>query len=85
MLSMAMPHAFSVGEIKLDIYQHGGLAVWKGGGSARTCQPWEMGSWEAAPWFLRKWSMAVDGEDGEDGERTGGWAMGGRMEGVAGA
>jgi hypothetical protein len=72
MLSVAMPHAFSVAEIKLDIYQHGGLVVWKQSDKGE-CQPWEMRSWEAAPWFLKKWSMAVDGDGGELSRQSSRW------------
>ncbi|KAI9163118.1 hypothetical protein HJFPF1_04716 [Paramyrothecium foliicola] len=77
MLSVAMPHAFNVGELKYDIYQNGGLMVWKRSGDEweadEPCQPWEMRSWEAAPWFLKKWSMAVDGENGELGQQSFSW------------
>jgi hypothetical protein len=78
-LSAAMPEVFNLWEMKLDIYTRGGLTVWrrKGSGSSSErgpgCQPWDKNSWEAAPWFLRKWSMAVDGENGELGRQSQWW------------
>lgn len=74
LLSAAMPSAYDLHELKLDIYVRRGLTVWAhdwrrgpgtGGAGMGGCQPWDMRSWEAAPWFLRKWSVAVDGEGGE--------------------
>ena len=53
MLSAAMPDIFNLWELKLDIYQRGGLSV------RRQSQPWDKSSWVAAPWFLAKWSMIV--------------------------
>ena len=64
MMSAAMPHIFNLWELKLDIYVRGALTCWRyhrGG----ICQPWDMKSWEAAPWFLRKWNMLIDREEGE--------------------
>lgn len=66
MLSAAMPQVFNTWELKLDIYQRGGLVMLKKrlgrDGKTRSCRPWEMSSWVAQPWFLRKWSMVVVGE-----------------------
>lgn len=68
LLSAALPHLFSMWDFKVDIYVHGGLMVWRQDkreptrGSGKLCQPWDMRSWEAAPWFLQKWSLVLDGE-----------------------
>ena len=65
-LSASMPQIFNIWELKLDIYQRGGLVMLKRridkDGRMRSCQPWEKSSWVAQPWFLRKWSMLVVGE-----------------------
>ncbi|KAM5347363.1 hypothetical protein ACJ41O_010368 [Fusarium nematophilum] len=79
MLSAAMPQNFNLWELKIDIYERGGLAIWRQGQSARRAedayQPWEMKSWEAAPWFLRKWAMVVGGEQGEFHKQSLGWQL----------
>lgn len=64
MLSAGLPHLFSLWELKMDIYVHGALVVSPSALQSGTCQPWNWKSWEAAPWFLRKWSMAVNSEQG---------------------
>lgn len=55
---------------------HGGICCWgstgpsmhgRGGGV-----PWDSRSWEAAPWFLRKWEVLTDGRNG-DMWRTSEW------------
>ncbi|KAJ9133854.1 hypothetical protein NKR23_g10464 [Pleurostoma richardsiae] len=78
-LSASMPHVFDIMELKVDIYVRGGLVCWVGGTSG---QPWDMRSWEAAPWFLRKWRLLVDGEDGELWKSSV-WWQGMRNEGSA--
>jgi hypothetical protein len=61
MLSAAMPTVFNIWELKVDIYERGGLGVSKGNGRGwRGNQPWQRESWIAAPWFLRKWSMFLE-------------------------
>ncbi|KAH7313717.1 hypothetical protein B0I35DRAFT_435721 [Stachybotrys elegans] len=60
-LSAAMPFTFNMRELKLDIYQRGGMTC-RGEG-----QPWVKATWEAERWFLRKWRVVVDGEIGEIG------------------
>ncbi|CAH0027712.1 unnamed protein product [Clonostachys rhizophaga] len=61
MLSAAMPTVFNIWELKVDIYERGGLGVSKGNGRGwRANQPWQRESWVAAPWFLRKWSMFLE-------------------------
>jgi hypothetical protein len=65
MMSAAMPHLFNLLEFKGDVYCRGAMAVRSSGtpstgAAADTCQPWDPGNWDVAPWFVRKWSMAVD-------------------------
>jgi hypothetical protein len=69
-LTALMPHTFDHFDFKRDIYVNGGLVCWKTNGSA---QPWDMRSWEAAPWFLSKWKMLVDGESGEIWKQSSWW------------
>ncbi|CAJ2512595.1 Uu.00g007140.m01.CDS01 [Anthostomella pinea] len=60
MLSAAMPHLFDLWEMKLDIYARSALVCWRHWAGV-SCHPWDMASWEVAPWFLRKWRMVVNG------------------------
>jgi hypothetical protein len=49
-------------ELKKDMFQDG-LACWSNNGGGKEGgmgQPWDMRSWEAAEWFVRKWSGLVD-------------------------
>ncbi|KAH7131046.1 hypothetical protein EDB81DRAFT_696223 [Dactylonectria macrodidyma] len=82
MLSAAMPHAFNIHELKVDIYERGGLTIWQKDRATRyrrdernSYQPWEMRSWEAAPWFLTKWCMAIGGEQSEFYRQSIGWQV----------
>ncbi|KAF5586195.1 hypothetical protein FPCIR_8046 [Fusarium pseudocircinatum] len=77
MLSAAMPHAFNNWELKLDIYERGGLKIWrlKGDGGRDTYPPWDMKSWEAAPWFLKKWCMLMGREYDKMNEQSIGWQV----------
>ncbi|KAJ3528235.1 hypothetical protein NM208_g5203 [Fusarium decemcellulare] len=80
MLSAAMPHIFNTWELKLDIYVHGGLTIWREGQSKKrrnstSYQPWDMKSWEASPWFLKKWAMVIGGEDSEFHKQSIGWQV----------
>ena len=36
-------------------------------------QPWDMRSWEAAPWFVKKWKILIDGEEGETRKQSSWW------------
>ncbi|KAI5455971.1 hypothetical protein BGZ63DRAFT_468280 [Mariannaea sp. PMI_226] len=70
MLSVSMPEAFNIWELKNDIYHGDGLMYWQtaksekdGKSSGTNFQPWDMKSWEAAPWFLRKWCMIFGGRE----------------------
>ncbi|KAL6862537.1 hypothetical protein ACO1O0_002771 [Amphichorda felina] len=58
MLSAAMPEIFNLWELKLDIYQNGGLSV-RRHRDGRDSAPWDKTSWVAEPWFLSKWTMIV--------------------------
>lgn len=40
---------------------------------ANQWQPWDKRAWEAAPWFLEKWSMALGGPDGELSQQSRWW------------
>ncbi|KAF5600638.1 hypothetical protein FPANT_2232 [Fusarium pseudoanthophilum] len=77
MLSAAMPHAFNNWELKLDIYERGGLTIWrlKGESMRDTYPPWDMKSWEAAPWFLKKWCMLMGREYDKMNEQSIGWQV----------
>ncbi|KAF4466975.1 hypothetical protein FALBO_6124 [Fusarium albosuccineum] len=80
MLSAAMPHILNTWELKLDIYVHGGLTIWREGQSktrrnSTSYQPWDMKSWEASPWFLKKWAMVIGGEDSEFHKQSIGWQV----------
>lgn len=35
--------------------------------------PWDMRSWEAAPWFIAKWAMLMDGDGGEIARNSAWW------------
>jgi hypothetical protein len=80
MLSAAMPHIFNNWELKLDIYERGGLTIWrlkheKGSGTRDTYPPWDMKSWEAAPWFLKKWCMLMGREYDKLYNQSIGWQV----------
>ncbi|PNP78964.1 hypothetical protein FNYG_07829 [Fusarium nygamai] len=77
MLSAAMPHVFNNWELKLDIYERGGLTIWrlKGENVRDTYPPWDMKSWEAAPWFLKKWCMLMGREYDKMNEQSIGWQV----------
>lgn len=67
-LSAIQPDLFNPLELKKDIVS-GGLICWTSGVNHSRGyikgQPWDMRSWEIAPWFLKKWRMLLDGEDGD--------------------
>ncbi|RBR20859.1 hypothetical protein FVER53590_29253 [Fusarium verticillioides] len=79
MLSAAMPHAFNNWELKLDIYERGGLTIWRLKGERdsgrNTYPPWDMKSWEAAPWFLKKWCVLMGREYDKMNEQSIGWQV----------
>ncbi|GAW16589.1 hypothetical protein ANO14919_060210 [Xylariales sp. No.14919] len=64
LMCTALPRVFSLWEMKLDIYTRNALVCHdhdSSGGSVS--QPWDMRSWQAAPWFLSKWKMVVDTDE----------------------
>ncbi|KPM39717.1 hypothetical protein AK830_g6826 [Neonectria ditissima] len=91
MLSATMPQTFNLWELKFDIYHRGGLVIWQRdrtgqGGKAESpyYQPWDMRSWEAAPWFLQKWCMVVGGKESAFWKQSVWWhgLRGGMVEGM---
>jgi hypothetical protein len=64
LMSAALPHIFSLWEMKLDIYTRDALICRDFNIASRSVsQPWDMRSWQAAPWFLNKWKMVVDTDE----------------------
>jgi hypothetical protein len=71
-LAATRPQLFDIWELKRDMFVDDGLVFWSNmngnaglGTGEGQGQPWDERSWEAAPWFLRKWRMLVDGEEGD--------------------
>ncbi|KAJ3577493.1 hypothetical protein NPX13_g3073 [Xylaria arbuscula] len=64
LMCAALPHIFSLWEMKLDIYTRNALTC-QGRHTSRgsESQSWDMRSWQAAPWFLCKWKMVIDAND----------------------
>jgi Domain of unknown function (DUF3425) len=58
-LASTSPPRFDFWELKGDI--NAGLVCWNpGGGTGEgNVQPWDVRSWKAAPWFLKKWRMLI--------------------------
>ncbi|KAM0198434.1 hypothetical protein ACHAPI_003957 [Fusarium lateritium] len=83
MLSDAMPHVFNSWELKLDVYVRGGLTIWRldssrrgGGANGRdSYPPWDMKSWEAAPWFMKKWCALLGENHDELYNQSIGWQV----------
>jgi Domain of unknown function (DUF3425) len=69
-LASVTPPLIDLRELKADILNDG-LVCW--GGTNRVGQPWDMRTWEAARWFLRKWWMLVGGESEEVREGARWW------------
>lgn len=60
----ALPHIFSLWEMKLDIYTRNALECHsRDTSSGVTLQPWDRRSWQAAPWFISKWKVVVDTDE----------------------
>ncbi|KAI1819268.1 hypothetical protein F4861DRAFT_150727 [Xylaria intraflava] len=61
MMCTALPHLFSLWDMKLDIYTRNAL-VCQGSSSlgGSSCQPWDARNWHATSWFKSKWKMVVD-------------------------
>ncbi|KAJ5593957.1 uncharacterized protein N7459_000165 [Penicillium hispanicum] len=56
MMSFAMPHAFNLWDLKLDVYVRHGLVTRRHGGE---CLPWDQKYWEMKPWFKTKWGVST--------------------------
>ncbi|KAI8944615.1 hypothetical protein F4801DRAFT_585230 [Xylaria longipes] len=64
LMCTALPHIFSLWEMKLDIYTRNALVCHsRDTSSGSVSQPWDMCSWRAAPWFVSKWNMVVDADE----------------------
>lgn len=64
LMCAALPHIFSLWEMKLDIYTRNALVCrGRDTSSGSASQPWDMRRWQAAPWFLCKWKMVIDAND----------------------
>ncbi|KIM96909.1 hypothetical protein OIDMADRAFT_58461 [Oidiodendron maius Zn] len=71
LFSSFTPPLIDVAELKADILNDG-LICWTKSKKG-TGQPWDMRSWEAAEWFLKKWWMLVGGEEDDIQEHTKWW------------
>ncbi|KAK9387830.1 hypothetical protein V1515DRAFT_534592 [Lipomyces mesembrius] len=58
-LAAVTPQLFNLFDLKKDIIEDGLIYDRKDNGSKK---PWDMRSWEAAPWFLNKWRLLIDGD-----------------------
>ncbi|KAI0184901.1 hypothetical protein EV127DRAFT_221725 [Xylaria flabelliformis] len=64
LMCAALPHTFSLWGMKLDIYTRNALVCHgRDTSSGLVSEPWDMRSWQAAPWFVSKWKMAVDADE----------------------
>ncbi|KIM94352.1 hypothetical protein OIDMADRAFT_149434 [Oidiodendron maius Zn] len=72
LLSMTPP-MIDVMEFKSDVFLKNGLFCWRASEKKGSGQPWDMRSWEAEPWFLRKWWMLMGGEDADIWSQTRWW------------
>jgi hypothetical protein len=62
------PSVFNADEFCMDL-QNGGIICWGSHSGERhdasgSGAPWDMRSWEAQPWFLKKWWFVLGGEEG---------------------
>ncbi|KAL3459222.1 hypothetical protein BJX64DRAFT_265242 [Aspergillus heterothallicus] len=68
-LSATVPHLVDMFELKADIVEGGLLCLGTGNEVASrgndSSQPWEVGSWQIAPWFLKKWKLLLDNHGGD--------------------
>jgi hypothetical protein len=64
LMCSAVPHLFSLWDMKLDVYTRNALTCQsRDAESGSAFQPWDKRSWQAAPWFLSKWKMVVDSDE----------------------
>ena len=65
-LSAIMPRSFSIWGLLHDILMHGGLSIWATADDGCSdidlsrYQAWDERRWVAAPWFEKKWKLAVN-------------------------
>ncbi|OCL09275.1 hypothetical protein AOQ84DRAFT_25212 [Glonium stellatum] len=71
-LASMNPPLLDVKELKLDVIMNDGLTCWHVSEKS-SAQPWDMRSWEAAPWFLRKYWMLIGGLESEVWAQTKWW------------
>ncbi|MCJ1398236.1 hypothetical protein MMC11_001433 [Xylographa trunciseda] len=71
-LMTTSPPLLNILELKTDVLLNEGIFCWNVDGK-KSGQPWDMRSWEAAPWFLKKWWLLLDGEEGEIWKQTQWW------------
>jgi hypothetical protein len=57
MLGSSTPQLFHPMELKKDIFT--GIYCQRHCDRTGTGQPWDMGSWKATPWFLKKWRLLI--------------------------
>ena len=72
-LSSMKPPVVDLTEFKNDIFLNDGLFNWRPAGKGSSGQPWDMRSWEAEPWFLRKWWILIGGQKAEVWDQTNWW------------
>lgn len=58
-LAATAPHILDAVEFKQDIVEKGGLICRHRVGAGVGVQPWDMRSWEVAPWFYKKWKLLI--------------------------
>ncbi|KAI1741192.1 hypothetical protein F4680DRAFT_70715 [Xylaria scruposa] len=64
LLCAALPHTFSLWDMKLDVYTRNALVCQgRDTSSGLVSEPWDLRSWQAAPWFVSKWKLAVDADE----------------------
>ncbi|KAK9365627.1 hypothetical protein V1509DRAFT_612375 [Lipomyces kononenkoae] len=62
----------AIDEDELENDMHNGLICWRTSNRG-SGQPWDARSWEVQPWFLKKWSFLLGGEEGEAWRQTVWW------------
>ncbi|EED21488.1 conserved hypothetical protein [Talaromyces stipitatus ATCC 10500] len=81
-LLATQPHMIDIHELKKDVAVENGICYWSSLGSNRgkslaagdaQGQPWDMRSWEVAPWFMCKWRALFGGEEGETWKQSQWW------------
>jgi hypothetical protein len=73
MLSSMQPPAIDLFDFENDVFMNNGLFNWRQAGKDSSSQPWDMRSWEAERWFLRKWRLLVGGQEADIWSQTNWW------------